>query len=132
MVVESTGRATVLSSSVEPDNTPGGERLKPPPSCINTTRKTIKLGGSTKAKSSGLDFVIKKRSSDEDKPIGMDKKLHVGKNGKEKRRSTSPPQSEAKKLKSNNSEDESMVSDPTFDFLFVCFSKHNKHALLLV
>lgn len=118
MVMESTGRSPVLSSSVGPDNTPGGERLKPPPSCINTTRKTIKLGGSAKAKSTGLDFIIKKRSSDEDKPIGQDKKLHVGKNGKEKRKSSSPPQSEAKKLKSNNSEDESMVSDLTFNFLF--------------
>ncbi|KAK4292970.1 hypothetical protein Pmani_034293 [Petrolisthes manimaculis] len=113
MVVESTGKAPSLSSSsVSLENTPGAERLKPPPSCIDPSRKTIKLGGSTKtatsAASPGLDFVIKKRSSDDGSTGDKTKKLHVSTNGEEKRKTSSPPpSSETKKLKRDNSQEKS-------------------------
>ncbi|KAK3870493.1 hypothetical protein Pcinc_024285 [Petrolisthes cinctipes] len=114
MVVESTGKVPTLSSSssVSLENTPGAERLKPPTSCIDPSRKTIKLGGSTKtttsAASTGLDFVIKKRSSDDGSTGDKTKKLHVSTNGEEKRKTSSPPpSSETKKLKRDNSEDKS-------------------------
>lgn len=43
-----------------------GERLKPPPSCINTEKKVIKLGGTAPKTSGGdLDFVIIKRKNSE-------------------------------------------------------------------
>lgn len=75
----------------------GGERLKPPPSCINTERKTIKLGNAAKTSSADLNFLIIKKNSSEDSEIKENNKKH--KLLEEKRKMTPEPQTGMKKLK---------------------------------
>lgn len=66
--MESKGRTSLgVSPKIVPNN--GGERLKPPPSCINTDKKVIKLGGTAKASSGDLDFVIIKRKNSENHEV---------------------------------------------------------------
>ncbi|XP_050686760.1 uncharacterized protein LOC126980675 [Eriocheir sinensis] len=62
LVTESKSKTSLgLSTKLVANN--GGERLKPPPSCINTEKKVIKLGATAKASAGDLDFVIIKRKN---------------------------------------------------------------------
>ncbi|KAG7162755.1 putative Developmental protein-like, partial [Homarus americanus] len=119
LVMESKGRSSLLSSTntIEGDSAAAGERLKPPPSCINPERKVIKLSGTAKTSGSSLDFiVIKRRNSEESEPSPDSKvqRLSPGEKISElKRKSTESPENEMKKLKAVNGEEKSPEKELT-------------------
>ncbi|KAK8376206.1 hypothetical protein O3P69_008718 [Scylla paramamosain] len=107
LVLESKGKIFPnLSTKTTVNNE--GERLKPPPSCINTERKIIKLGSVTKTSSStGLDFlIIKKDDSDvtEDKESNKKQKML-----KEKRKTQCEEETRTKKIKVDHEENETVL-----------------------
>ncbi|KAK8376205.1 hypothetical protein O3P69_008718 [Scylla paramamosain] len=110
LVLESKGKIFPnLSTKTTVNNE--GERLKPPPSCINTERKIIKLGSVTKTSSStGLDFlIIKKDDSDvtEDKESNKKQKML-----KEKRKTQCEEETRTKKIKVDHEENETVLLNP--------------------
>ncbi|XP_045113085.1 uncharacterized protein LOC123505615 isoform X3 [Portunus trituberculatus] len=107
LVVESKGNIFPSLSTKSTVNN-DGERLKPPPSCINTERKIIKLGSVSKTSSTGLDFlIIKKDDSEvsEDKESNKKQKLL-----KEKRKMQCEEETKMKKMKVDHEENEAVLS----------------------
>ncbi|XP_071531091.1 uncharacterized protein [Panulirus ornatus] len=105
--VESKDRPLV-STDAALSSSAGKERLKPPPSCINSERKKIKLRGSAKT-SGDLDFiVIKRRSSEESESSPENKVKRLSQeegDSKDKRKEVDESQQEAKKLKVENGQE---------------------------
>ncbi|XP_047478630.1 uncharacterized protein LOC125031746 [Penaeus chinensis] len=109
MVMDSKERS--LSSSNASDYA-SAERLKPPPSCINTERKTIKLGGSNKTSASNMDFIVVKRRSSEDSDHGPEKlrKLSGDRDSEQNKRKDNEPHENSKKMRKDTEDENDKTS----------------------
>ena len=116
-MVESRGKVSLDLSTKKIVNN-GGERLKPPPSCINTGRKTIKLNNAANT-SADLNFhVIKKNGSESE----IKESSHKQELLQEKRKSMNEPTTGTKKLKvyDNKNQVAHLVSIHSFTLIFYC------------
>lgn len=99
-----------LSSSNASDYA-SAERLKPPPSCINTERKTIKLGGFNKTSASNMDFIVVKRRSSEDSDQGPEKlrKMSGERDSEQNKRKDNEDHENSKKMRKDTEDENDKV-----------------------
>ncbi|XP_042881796.1 uncharacterized protein LOC122259239 isoform X2 [Penaeus japonicus] len=111
MVMNSKERS--LSSSNTSDYA-SAERLKPPPSCINKERKTIKLGGSNKTSASNMDFIVVKRRSSEDSDQSPENKVRKVSEGEidseQNKRKDEEDHKNSKKIRKNTEDEDDETS----------------------
>ena len=126
LVVESKGKIFPnLSTKTTVNN--NGERLKPPPSCINTERKIIKLGSVSKSSSTGLDFLIGKKDDSEvseEKESNKKQKLL-----KEKRKTQCEEETKMKKIKVNHEENEAVLPVSNYYCILIQTTRYSFHYL---
>ncbi|XP_069170210.1 uncharacterized protein [Procambarus clarkii] len=111
LVMESKDRSSLISSTnVVLGDSAARERLKPPPSTINSDRKKIKLAATANTSGTTLDFIVIKRRSSEDSELSSSNKLQrlpQEEKSQNKRKDSEECQKEAKKIKLVNGQEKS-------------------------
>lgn len=110
LVMESKTSSLLSSTNVVLGDSAARERLKPPPSCINSDRKKITLGTATKSSCSDLDSIVIKRRSSENSELSPSNKvqrLSEEEESQQKRKETEIPQKQLKKMKLLNGQEKS-------------------------